>query len=98
MFQVRRLDSATRKESKQFSDAANSDGSVNKKRKRDSEGDEPNGSEKIKAVNAFRDMGIQQLREQVALRGISTSGSTKELLERLCEDSEKGSNGIPQGM
>ncbi|XP_048337151.2 poly [ADP-ribose] polymerase 2 isoform X2 [Ziziphus jujuba] len=95
---VRRLDSAIRKESKQLSVAANGgDGTVGKKRERESvDDDKPNGSEKIKAVDSFRDMGIQQLREQAALRGISTSGSKKELLERLCEYSDKGSNDIPQ--
>ncbi|KAF3436462.1 hypothetical protein FNV43_RR23554 [Rhamnella rubrinervis] len=91
---VRRLDSAIRKESKQLSDA-NGDGSVGKKRERDPD-DESNGSQKIRAVDMFRDMSIQQLREQAAVRGISKTGSKKELFERLCQDSDNPSNDILQ--
>jgi hypothetical protein len=44
-------------------------------------------------------MGIRQLREQAALRGVSSSGSKKELLERLCEDSkDQDLKDIPEGM
>lgn len=44
-------------------------------------------------------MGIRQLREQAALRGVSSSGSKKELLERLCEDSkDQDLEDIPEGM
>jgi hypothetical protein len=72
------------------------DGSGNKKRGRDSEN---GGSQKIKAVEEFRGMGIRQLREQAALRGVSSIGSKKELLERLCEDSkDQDLEEIPEGM
>ena len=44
-------------------------------------------------------MGIRQLREQADLRGVSSSGSKKELLERLCEDSkDQDLKDIPEGM
>ncbi|KAI5565170.1 hypothetical protein BDE02_14G107000 [Populus trichocarpa] len=55
-------------------------------------------SEKIKAIEDLHDMGTRQLREQAILRGLSSSGSKKELLDRLCAESEKESkNGIPEG-
>lgn len=96
---IRRLESAIRKENKQGLD--DNGGPVGKKRERDAEDEEElvqsNGSDKIKAVDEFRNMGIKQLREQASLRGISATGSKKELLERLCQDSQKASdNGVPQ--
>ncbi|KAI9382371.1 hypothetical protein POPTR_014G128000v4 [Populus trichocarpa] len=48
-------------------------------------------SEKIKAIEDLHDMGTRQLREQAILRGLSSSGSKKELLDRLCAESEKES-------
>ncbi|CAK9154274.1 unnamed protein product [Ilex paraguariensis] len=39
------------------------DGLSNKKRQRDSENGDSNGSEKIKAIDKFRHMGIKELRE-----------------------------------
>lgn len=55
-------------------------------------------SEKIKAIEDLHDMGTRQLREQAILRGLSSSGSKKELLDRLCAESEKESkNGTPEG-
>ncbi|EXB33507.1 Poly [ADP-ribose] polymerase 2 [Morus notabilis] len=96
---VRRLESAIRKEKEQVPDGNGC--SVGKKRERDLADEEElvksNVSDKIEAVEEFRNMGIRQLREQASLRGISTTGSKKELLERLCQDSDKGfDNGIPQ--
>ncbi|CAK9157267.1 unnamed protein product [Ilex paraguariensis] len=91
---VQRLESAII-DGKQSIDSI--DGSSNKKRQRDSENGDSNGSEKIKAIDKFRHMGIKELREQAKMRGISTTGSKKELLERLCTDSEENSNGILGG-
>ncbi|CAK7348323.1 unnamed protein product [Dovyalis caffra] len=55
-------------------------------------------SEKIKAIEDLRDMGIRQLREQAILRGLSSTGSKKELLYRLCAESEKESKNFkPEG-
>ena len=42
----------------------------------------------MKATDEFQDMSVKQLREQATLRGISATGSKKELLERLSEDSD----------
>jgi poly [ADP-ribose] polymerase len=93
LYQVRRLQNALRKESKQST--GTDDGfSANKKRNRDSE-NEASNSTKIMAVEKFREMSIQQLRQLATLQGISKSGSKKDLIERLCEDSNHDS---PQGI
>ncbi|KAF6173586.1 hypothetical protein GIB67_022945 [Kingdonia uniflora] len=42
----------------------------------------------------FSAMGIRQLREQASLVGISSSGSKKELVERVCAHFEKDNEGI----
>ncbi|KAI3414358.1 Poly [ADP-ribose] polymerase (PARP) [Psidium guajava] len=88
---VRRLRAALTKENKQAADAV--DSTVNGKRERDS--DTPNGDSdgpsKLRAFDKFRRLGIQQLREEAQRRGVSSSGSKKELLERLCGDLEKES-------
>lgn len=91
---VQRLQSAKRKEenSKQSTDG-NYD-PVNRKRQRvdeNEDGDGGNGdeSEKIMATEDFRKMGIKELREQAIRRGILTTGSKKELLERLCSNADK---------
>ncbi|KAL6208200.1 hypothetical protein ACLB2K_019151 [Fragaria x ananassa] len=39
-------------------------------------------------------MNVTQLREEATLRGVLATGSKKELLERLCEDSGKDSDDI----
>ncbi|XAR61350.1 NAD(+) ADP-ribosyltransferase [Bertholletia excelsa] len=90
---VRRLQSAIRQESKQFNDSVND--SANKKRPRESEDGDCDGTAKIEATEQFSDMGIQQLRKEAARRGFSTSGSKKEIIERLCADSVD-SNDVPQ--
>lgn len=41
-------------------------------------------SNKIKATDKFRSMTVKQLRQESTLLGISTSGSKKELIDRLC--------------
>ncbi|KAF3961133.1 hypothetical protein CMV_014214 [Castanea mollissima] len=71
--------------------------SANKKRDRDSEnGDSIGSQQKIKAVEKFREIGIQQLRQQAALRGISATGSMKEIIERLSKDSNHDLQDCPQ--
>ncbi|KAK3020850.1 hypothetical protein RJ639_045532 [Escallonia herrerae] len=84
---VGRLESAISEESKVSADF-NGD-STTKKRPRECEDGGFNDYEKIKAVDKFRNMGVKQLREEANLRGISASGSKKELIDRLCADSEK---------
>ncbi|KAH0978259.1 hypothetical protein GBA52_027978 [Prunus armeniaca] len=87
---VQRLEAALRQENKQPTNASDVSASiVSRKRGRQSNEDgESTGSEKIKATDEFQDMSVKQLREQATLRGISTTGSKKELLERLSEDSD----------
>ncbi|KAF8014925.1 hypothetical protein BT93_H0658 [Corymbia citriodora subsp. variegata] len=88
---ARRLRAALAKENKEA--AVSVDSTVNGKRERDV--DNPNGDSdgpsKLKALDEFRELGIQQLREEARRRGISSSGSKRELLERLCGDAEKES-------
>ncbi|KAM5564070.1 poly [ADP-ribose] polymerase 2 [Rosa sericea] len=82
---VSRLESALHSQT-----AASTGGSATKKRGRNSNEDEDSAaSGKIKATEKFRNMNIKQLREQATLRGIPATGSKKELLERLCQDSDK---------
>ncbi|BBH10456.1 polyADP-ribose polymerase [Prunus dulcis] len=87
---LQRLEAALRQENKQPPDASDVSASiVSRKRGRQSNEDgESTGSEKIKATDEFQDMSVKQLREQATLRGISATGSKKELLERLSEDSD----------
>ncbi|KAF4384888.1 hypothetical protein G4B88_000284 [Cannabis sativa] len=93
---VRKLEAAIRQESKLPLQDGNGD-SIGNKRERDSEEEgNSNEPEKIMAIEEFRGMSVKQLREQAALRGISSTGSKKELLTRLCDDSEKDSSGVPQ--
>ncbi|KAL4603471.1 hypothetical protein ACB092_10G126600 [Castanea dentata] len=48
------------------------------------------------AVEKFREMGIQQLCQQAALRGISATGSMKEIIKRLSKDSNHDLQDCPQ--
>ncbi|KAL7112627.1 hypothetical protein ACP275_04G014300 [Erythranthe tilingii] len=45
-------------------------------------------SVEVKTVDELRTMNIKQLREEASIRGISTIGIKKELLERLCADND----------
>ncbi|KAL3531481.1 hypothetical protein ACH5RR_010803 [Cinchona calisaya] len=88
---VRRLESAVREEEKGKKSVDADGDSINRKRQRDddNDGDCVDGSAKIKATEDFRKMSVKELREQASLRGISATGSKKQLLERLCNDAEK---------
>ncbi|XP_012833645.1 PREDICTED: poly [ADP-ribose] polymerase 2 isoform X1 [Erythranthe guttata] len=50
-------------------------------------------SVEVKTVDELRTMNIKQLREEASIRGISTIGTKKELLERLCADNDNISTG-----
>ncbi|OAY61835.1 poly [ADP-ribose] polymerase 2-A [Manihot esculenta] len=92
-FLVLRLESALEQENKQTTDTIDARGS--RKRERDTQDGVSNGAGKIKAIENFREMNIKQLREQAKLRGVSTNGTKKEILERLCDglsDSDGYSN------
>lgn len=92
---VRRLESAIRQEETNKQSIDSTDNSTSKKRPRETENNgDSNGTEKIKAVDRFRDISIQQLRKEAALRGLSKTGSKKQLIERLCTDYQEDSNAV----
>lgn len=62
-----------------------------KKRGRECDEIDSNGSQKVKSIESFGQMGVKQLREQADLRGLSKAGTKKELLERLCNRAEEES-------
>lgn len=78
---VQRLEEAVEEENKK------SVGS--KKRGRECDETDSNGSQKVKSIESFGQMGVNQLREQADLRGLSKAGTKKELLERLCNHAEQ---------
>ncbi|KAL9435647.1 hypothetical protein AB3S75_021841 [Citrus x aurantiifolia] len=77
---VQRLEEAVEEENKK------SVGS--KKRGRECDETDSNGSQKVKSIENFGQMGVKQLREQADLRGLSKAGTKKELLGRLCNHAE----------
>ncbi|KAG6748458.1 hypothetical protein POTOM_048379 [Populus tomentosa] len=96
---VRRLESALEQENKQSEvDSVDGGRSSNNKRERESEdggGDSNNETEKIKAIEKFRDMNVKQLREQASLLGVSTAGTKRQLIDRLC-NAERDNHHSPQ--
>ncbi|MBA0560208.1 hypothetical protein Golob_017122 [Gossypium lobatum] len=90
---VLRLEDALLKERKKEEEnggkANNAIGNNKRKRGRESDVSNNEDSDKVNAVEEFRQMNVKQLREQATLRGLSTVGTKKELLERLCEDADK---------
>ncbi|KAL6564174.1 Poly [ADP-ribose] polymerase 2 [Orobanche minor] len=90
---VRRLEAALRDESEESLDSK-SDLNTSRKRRRESN-DKDGDSEapqKIKAIDELRSMNVKQLREEASNRGVSTSGTKKELLERLCASDSNNSS------
>ncbi|XP_028781911.1 poly [ADP-ribose] polymerase 2-like isoform X2 [Neltuma alba] len=85
---VRRLEAALREESGQSAD----DGRTSSRQKRDREPENEvlDNSDKLAAIEKFRAMGVQQLREEASRRGILLVGSKKQLLDRLCQELSKG--------
>ncbi|KAL6500309.1 Poly [ADP-ribose] polymerase 2 [Orobanche hederae] len=90
---VRRLEAALRDESEESLDSK-SDLNTSRKRRRESN-DKDGDSEaprKIKAIDELRSMNVKQLREEASNRGVSASGTKKELLERLCASDSNNSS------
>ncbi|XP_076884841.1 poly [ADP-ribose] polymerase 2-like [Bidens hawaiensis] len=83
---VKRLESAIRNESVTVTNS----NSRLEKRVRETDGDDLKceNSQKIRAVEDLRRLSVKQLLEEASDRGVSSSGSKKELIERLCEGSE----------
>jgi poly [ADP-ribose] polymerase len=61
------------------------------KRKRNSSNDTYE-SNKLIAIGEFRGMIVKELREEAIKRGLDTTGTKKDLLERLCNDANNVSN------
>lgn len=82
---MRRLDAAVRKENDQSTvkDESNNNSTVGKKRDREDEDENNEDSKEISAIDKFQGMSIQMLRKKASLRGISTIGTKKELVQRL---------------
>ncbi|KAI3668282.1 hypothetical protein L6452_43359 [Arctium lappa] len=78
---VKRLESAIRKE-----ESLPSNNRLEKRERENSEDGDFN--QKIRAIDDLRNLSIKQLRQQASLRGVSTIGSKKQLLERLCEHTQ----------
>ncbi|KAI3679926.1 hypothetical protein L2E82_50906 [Cichorium intybus] len=89
---VKRLESAIRKESVP---AGDSNARVLKReREKPEDGDFNCNTLKIRAIDDLRKLNIRQLREHASLSGVSASGSKKEVLERLCKDSQTNNEEI----
>ncbi|KAL6505035.1 Poly [ADP-ribose] polymerase 2 [Orobanche gracilis] len=90
---VRRLEAALRDESEE-SLVSKSDSNTIRKRRRESNGEDGDSEapRKIKAIDELRSMNVKQLREEASNRGVSASGTKKELLERLCASDGKDSS------
>lgn len=94
---VTRLEFAILKESNQSTatatatkDESDPNPTAGKKRERENEDEDNgdckeigNGGDEIKAIDKFQGMNVQRLRKEASLRGISTSGTKKELIQRL---------------
>ncbi|KAF7804866.1 poly [ADP-ribose] polymerase 2 isoform X2 [Senna tora] len=86
---VRRLEAAIRRETQDSTGDAHT--SSRKKRQRDPENEDLGNSDKLPPIHKFRELGLQQLREEASRRGISVVGSKKLLLERICQELRKES-------
>ncbi|XP_054802081.1 poly [ADP-ribose] polymerase 2 isoform X2 [Prosopis cineraria] len=86
---VRRLDASLREESGHVTDDGRT--SSRQRREREPENGDLEISNKLTAMEMFRGMGVQQLREEASRRGISVVGSKKQLLDRLCGELRNGS-------
>ncbi|KAK1428165.1 hypothetical protein QVD17_16993 [Tagetes erecta] len=83
---VKRLESAIRQELDPVTD-------LNNKRDRE-DGDFKHESVKIRAIDDLRGLSIKQLREEASARGVCSSGSKKELLQRLCDDPQTNTHNV----
>ncbi|XP_073525701.1 uncharacterized protein [Phyllobates terribilis] len=101
---VRRLETALQKEANQSKDgidgvSADAGDNVNvevgKKRERERDDDNVDNDESVKkmsAVEKIRVMTVKELREQATLMGVSSVGTKKQLIERLCADAPVADN------
>ncbi|KAK4338120.1 hypothetical protein RND71_042607 [Anisodus tanguticus] len=80
---VKRLEEAIEEENKK---------QLNGDRKRSRIDSDSIGSGKMNAVEDYKKMCVKELREVATSRGISTTGSKKELVQRLCAASDSQNN------
>lgn len=52
------------------------------------------GSDEISAFKKLQGMSIQKLRKEASIRGVSSSGTKKELVQRLCDSDAIDGYGI----
>ncbi|KAD3338172.1 hypothetical protein E3N88_33693 [Mikania micrantha] len=91
---LKRLESAIRNESVSVTDSNSR--LVKRAREESEDGDFKCGPAKIRAIDDLKGLSIKQLREEASVRGVSTNGSKKELIERLCEDSQTNTQRIAE--
>ncbi|XP_022017485.1 poly [ADP-ribose] polymerase 2-like [Helianthus annuus] len=70
---------------------------LQKRAKEESEDEDGDFATKIMAVDDLRSLSVKQLREEASLRGVSTGGSKKQLLEKLCECSQRKNPDVVEG-
>ncbi|XP_021839258.2 poly [ADP-ribose] polymerase 2 isoform X2 [Spinacia oleracea] len=94
---VKRLESALRKETKQL--AAKDESGSTKKRDRENDDSKEIGNvvDEIGEIERFQGMTVQKLRKEASIRGLSTSGTKKELVQRLCDSSAVDGIGKGEG-
>ncbi|KAH7678691.1 poly [ADP-ribose] polymerase protein [Dioscorea alata] len=89
---VKRLEEAIRKEEEEKEslkdDNTSNATSGGRKRQRDSSKDDPEPGE---AIERLQEMGVRELRELAASRGLQTNGLKRELIQRLSTDMLKDS-------
>ncbi|KAL2927715.1 Poly [ADP-ribose] polymerase 2 [Bienertia sinuspersici] len=95
---VRRLESAINEESNQSKVKAEVNPTVRRKKRGRKDDDvenevlkeNDNGSDEISGFDKFQGMNIQKLRKEASVRGLSSNGTKKELVQRLCDGNAKG--------
>lgn len=86
---VRRLELAVKEEEEEEKGKKSRDADgdlISRKRQRDD--DNGDSKDKVKATKDFQEMSAKELRQEASLRGISTSGSKKQLIDRLSSDAD----------
>lgn len=75
-----------------IAEAEKKDESKNKRKRNRDSSDDTDESNKLIAIGEFREMNVKELREEATKRGLVTTGTKKELLERLCNNVNNESN------
>ncbi|XP_073049745.1 poly [ADP-ribose] polymerase 2 [Primulina eburnea] len=90
---VKRLEAAIQEDRKK---SADTDGDSSNKRKRPMDSDvkdsDSDGQRKIRTADELASMSVKQLRDEAEFRGISATGTKRQLLQRLCADDNPSDN------